>query len=565
MPHRPLTLTAVIAALPDLPGLPERTRADLASAVRCYCRVTGLDPQVTDAGDLAALQASLASATPERFGITPARWGVIRSQVIRALVVTGAAKPLQTATTRLSPGWKDLIAGVSKIRHRHALSRFARYCVQRGFEPAAVTQQTFDGYGEALAGGSLVRHPVVVHREAVLAWSQLPEALTGCAVSAVTVPPTGTIRSPGRQPLSAFPPSFQDDLAAFQRWCVTADPLDDEARPKAVRPQTVISYTSNLHTAADAAVRAGVAIADITSIAVLTDPAIYVRILRQMLADAGQKATANVHGVATMVVIVAKDWLRQSPEEIAALKVLKAKLPKLRPGLTQKNRDLLARFDDKALLGRLLRLGDDLWKDALSDKLPRNQRLVRAQMALMIDILLTTPLRRKNMCALVFDRHITWPNGANAEALIQVPSPEGKTEFDYLGELPLELSRRLHHYRTKLVPALTGTKPTHLFIRSDGKPKRPESVVNRLVYTLGKRLGIPMTAHQFRHLCGKLMLDDNPGAYEAVAQLLGHRGTKNVVKFYAGVDTRRAVRHHTKLIEKLREEGRQRGTRRPKT
>lgn len=83
--------------------------------------------------------------------------------------------------------------------------------------------------------------------------------------------------------------------------------------------------------------------------------------------------------------------------------------------------------------------------------------------------------------------------------------------------------------------------------------------------TLKKRLGIRMSAHQFRHVSGKLLLDDNPGAYEAVAQLLGHSGTKNVMRFYAGVDTRRAVRHHTKLVEKLRSEGQERGTRRRKT
>ena len=70
-----------------------------------------------------------------------------------------------------------------------------------------------------------------------------------------------------------------------------------------------------------------------------------------------------------------------------------------------------------------------------------------------------------------------------------------------------------------------------------------------------------MTAHQFRHLAGKLMLDANPGDYEAVAQLLSHSGTKNVVKFYAGVDTRRAVRHHAKLIETLRDDPNVRGSR----
>lgn len=101
--------------------------------------------------------------------------------------------------------------------------------------------------------------------------------------------------------------------------------------------------------------------------------------------------------------------------------------------------------------------------------------------------------------------------------------------------------------------------PSHIFVKSDGKPKRQESVTNRLVHVLNKRLGLNMTMHQFRHVAGKLMLDANPGAYETVAQNLGHTGTKNVVRFYGGTDTRRASRHHAKLIEKLRAEAQQRG------
>jgi integrase len=73
-----------------------------------------------------------------------------------------------------------------------------------------------------------------------------------------------------------------------------------------------------------------------------------------------------------------------------------------------------------------------------------------------------------------------------------------------------------------------------------------------------------MTAHQFRHLAGKFLLDDSPGAYEAVAQLLGHTSTKNVVKFYGGPDPRRATRHQAVLIEKLRQEAQLHGSRRRK-
>ena len=84
--------------------------------------------------------------------------------------------------------------------------------------------------------------------------------------------PTRQLKKSGRQPLAAFPRHFQDDIERFKRWCTFADPLDDQCRPKPLRAQTVISYTSNLHTAADAAVRSGVPIADVTSIAVLAEP-----------------------------------------------------------------------------------------------------------------------------------------------------------------------------------------------------------------------------------------------------------------------------------------------------
>lgn len=559
------TFADVLAALSRQPDLPARTRADLASAVRCFCRVMELDPTVADAGDLSALQKQLAKSPPERAGLSPARWSVIRSQLLRALEVTGAAKPLRTASVELTPAWAILMDALPGKRQQLALSRFARFCCSAGVAPEDVNQDTFGRYAKALTSSSLVRNAEDVCRVAAAVWTDMPENLRGQGPAHVPQAVVRRTRKRGRYPLSAFPAAFQRDLDAFRQWCMTADPLDDAARPKALRAQTVMSYSSNLHTAADAAVRSGMPIGEIVSLSVLADAAVYLRILRRLLADTEPGVSSTVHNVATMIPIIARDWLRQTPEQIAELKRLKAKLPRRRPGLTRKNRDLLAAFEDKALLDRFLRLEDELWREAQSPRMPSNQRLVRAQMALLIGILQIAPLRRRNVCALAFNTHITWPNGPAAHALIQVKSAEMKTDIEYLGELPLGLSRRLHQYRTRLAQEITGHVPSRLFIRSDGIPKTQEAVVNRLVVTLRKRLGIHMTAHQFRHLGGKLMLDANPGAYEAVSQLLGHTGTKNVMRFYGGADTRRATRHHAALIGRLREEAQARTGRRRKT
>ena len=58
-----------------------------------------------------------------------------------------------------------------------------------------------------------------------------------------------------------------------------------------------------------------------------------------------------------------------------------------------------------------------------------------------------------------------------------------------------------------------------------------------------------MTLHEFRHLSAKLLLDHQPGGFETVRQLLGHKNLQTTVFSYAGIDSRRAGRHHQRLID----------------
>jgi integrase len=58
-----------------------------------------------------------------------------------------------------------------------------------------------------------------------------------------------------------------------------------------------------------------------------------------------------------------------------------------------------------------------------------------------------------------------------------------------------------------------------------------------------------LTPHQFRHLSAKVLLDAEPGSFETVKQLLGHTSIKTTVGAYAGIDSRRAARHHQWLVE----------------
>src|SRR5262245_50325224 len=93
----------------------------------------------------------------------------------------------------------------------------------------------------------------------------------------------------------------------------------------------------------------------------------------------------------------------------------------------------------------------------------------------------------------------------------------------------------------------------HVFVTLKGTPRKIATLRVAIERTLSRRLGVKMTPHQFRHLAAKIILDANPGAFELVRQLLGHKMMRTTTHFYAGPDTRRAGRAHAELINRLRE------------
>jgi integrase len=90
-----------------------------------------------------------------------------------------------------------------------------------------------------------------------------------------------------------------------------------------------------------------------------------------------------------------------------------------------------------------------------------------------------------------------------------------------------------------------------LFVNPDGTPKLPQTVSKLIKRMVRRHAGANLSPHQLRHLAAKLLLDDSPGAFELVKQLLGHENLKTTVNAYAGIDTRRASRHHYQLLEKM--------------
>ncbi len=428
------------------------------------------------------------------------------------------------------------------------MSRLARWSTLRGIAPAAIDDRVIERFVAELHSSTLVRN--LGYRSGLVrrAWNALA-AQHPTNLQAVTVKPNTRVLK--RIPWEQFPAAFREDVRQYLDWATVPDPLDEAARARALSPRTLRLQREHIHSAASAAVAAGIPIEGLTLLAMLVQPEAFRAVLRQLWQQHGRKLSAYTHGTAITLTAIASEWVKTSPETIATLKALRRKLGSLPSGLTEKNQAMLRTFDDARLLKALVQLPNRLWHAARRAQSHRS--FVDLQTALAIDILVHVPLRMGNLSAIKFDTHLHWPQGPRKPALITFGAQETKNSARLKFELPAFLADRLQVYRNEIAPEVIGSKPNTLFVTHEGKPRSQATIAIAIYKTILRHLGVKLTPHQFRHLCAKRILDRNPGAYEFARQMLGHSSVKTTADFYAGVDTLRAGRAHAELVNELRQ------------
>jgi integrase len=222
-----------------------------------------------------------------------------------------------------------------------------------------------------------------------------------------------------------------------------------------------------------------------------------------------------------------------------------------RADLTAKNKRSLRQFDDPQVLQRLRILASRLWLQARRDNKPNFRTLALAQAALALEILLYMPIRMQNLIRLEFDVHLFLREGPGAISTLEIDASEVKNKRPIEFDIPPHIARMLIQYRDHVAPRIIGQRPNRLFVNPDGTPKHAQTLSHLIRRTVRRYAGLELSPHQFRHLAAKILLDDSPGAFELVKQLLGHSNLKTTVNSYAGIDTRRACKHHYRLLERL--------------
>jgi integrase len=546
----PVTLQTVVDRLAAHPELTTSRRRDLRSAVISFAKLTDQSPAAVVL-NLDEIRKTLDAIVPARAKISRKRWANIRSDLAAAIDASGLRPPmLKTGEIELDEPWRLLLANADQ-RSARGLSRFARWASLRQVAPQAVDEGAVERFVRELGDATLVRNLRYARSFVATRWNELVASGRVSGLRPVAVEGSGRVLR--RIPWQSLPACFRDDVAQYTQWASMPEPLAEGARVRALGPRSLRLQQEHIHSAASAAVAAGMSVGQLTSLAILVQPGTFRAVLGHLWQHDGRKVSAYSVGIGTTLTAIAVEWVRAPADQVATLKALRSKLGRLPSGLTVKNQATLRTFADPRLVADLVRLPDRVWRQARR-ALPKSKRaFLELQSAVAIDVLLHVPVRMQNLSSINFDTHLHWPQGPRKPALITFRRQETKNDVTLEFELPTALADRLQTFRNEIAPAVIGRKPDTLFVTGEGKPRSQAAVAIAIHKTILRQLGVSMTPHQFRHLCAKLILDRNPGAYELVRQMLGHTTQKTAAHFYAGIDTLRAGRAHAELVNALRE------------
>ena len=445
----------------------------------------------------------------------------------------------------MSAAWKalfDLLGPITMVRNR--LSRLLRWLSRHQVTPLTVTAMDLERFHQELAGQALASNPEATWADTVRSWNWAVKNVPGW--------PQQRIERASRKviyvmPWTAFPPSLKHDVDGWIDRLAARDFTDDAGPAKPASASTLVTREYQLRAFASALVLRGRDPSSLTCLAACLTFENFTEGLRFFHDRGGKKTTTTIHGMASYVKSVARHWVKADQVTLDKMAGVIRKLAPRRSGLTQKNRDRLRPLDSADKARELLRMPLLLREKIEKGRINPRRRLLLAQMAVAIEILIFTGIRIGNLVAIDINRHL---KRVGKRLHLVIPAEEVKNKVDLEFGFHPESAELIDWYIREVRQAPPGN--TALFPGTSNGPKTVGTLRHQIIKTVRQFTGLEVHPHLFRHMVTKLYLDLNPGGYEVMRRVLGHKSMETTTNFYTGFETLGATRHFDETIMKIR-------------
>jgi hypothetical protein len=523
------------------------------SAFNTVSRVLGR-PLHSIPEDVATLRGLIADADPAAGDIRPSTWRSRRSSVFTSLALLGHHTLSGRSRAPCSADMRALLDRLPPRPHCLQLTPLTGWLIENGLSFANFDQNRSEPFRADMKRRKGERRGQKIYLQAVNMFNkcrqQFPEFWPQISIEPRYDFDTYTYAK------SSFSAAFNkdvDDMIADS----LKPPLGRRSGRKPIRQSTAKQRRATVYRIASIIARQkGISPATFTSLADIVDPEAFDNALDFIIERVGEEKTGDIYRVARTITTIAKHWVKVPDAQLEELKNIRGNVYP-GDGPAQKTMELLRLFKNPRLQEEFLLKPDMIMANLKRKRAKTRNDAVKAEVATCWRVLSAVPARSIN--AVTFcegENYFRFGSGRNQIARIHIPGDQTKNEQPLDLLVPREADLMVHDFMKLFRPLLGAGQPGQLCPGRGGKPKKASLLSQQLAKMTSAELGVRMTAHQWRHVVGYIYLSRNPGCYEPVRRLLGHRSIETTQKYYAFMLNEDAQEAIDETFERVRQEGR---------
>lgn len=525
--------------------LPVQTRRHWTTSLRQIAKALDRPLEVIPAR-YSAVRADLLQLHEVPAGLTVKTLQNHKSNVKSALLWLAREKGIPEHGAPMLAVWEELRAQIGGSLVRARLSALMRFCSANKIEPVEVDESVVESF---LAYRARCGKPAdgAFRRLMARAWNANVGA-PGWPETVLTVPP---VKPATDVNWNEFPEGLRQDVELYLQGLTRIRRSRTGQRIRPLKATTISNRRVELVSAARMAVKTGVPIKTLTSLSALLAPDVAEKVLDAYWRKNGENPKLFTIDLACRFVAIARETRCLDDAQYERLDEMRLALEEhRRGGLTDKNIALIRQVLTPGVWNRVVKLPATMMADARSQQARSpNRAAVKAQLAVAIAILSVAPVRLSNLTAIRLDVNLSKPGGPDSNYWLNFPDYDVKNrvrlEFPFQEYLTELIDQYVHLFRPTL---LRGRNEDWLFPGQRGGAKGRISFSGQITNRIHQATGLRMTVHQFRHAAGALILQQRPGEYELVRQILGHKSIATTMKSYVGLQNIQASEIFGKIV-----------------